>query len=113
MLLPIPPSRVLTGLLHGVCTIVLRMRKCGLTDDERMTLDLWFLTVSGRPLARAPGQKKDAGARQIDGKLEIEKLDLLLAKLSSAPIPARWQATMQRVSELRNVSTVVRSFFTI
>lgn len=84
MLCPIPPERICTGLLHGLATIFLRLRKKGLTEAERRRLDEWFLVKVGRPIVAAKSQaKRDRDTPASDGKLEIESMDRMFADLPS------------------------------
>ena len=79
MLVNIPPQRICSALLHCLCTLVLRIRKKGLTDRERQTLDDWNLKETGRAFVRVKHDgKRDEQSAPRDGKLEIEALDALL-----------------------------------
>ena len=85
MLVNIPPTRIVGGLLHGLCTIVLRIRKRGLTDDERANVDRWYEAKTGVTFVRNKNAKKrEAEGNPTDGKLEIEALDRLLMPVSAS-----------------------------
>lgn len=101
----IAPSHLVVGLLHGLCTVVWRMYKCGLTRAEQDTLDAWFEGVTGRRLrgrtAKASGD--DGEADRKTGKLEIERLDAALARFPDllGHLPERWHEVMRCVRRLR------------
>jgi hypothetical protein len=103
MLLCCPTANIVGGLLHGLCTILLRIRKTGMSNGERAVLDAWFLKMSGRALCR---DKKDTDNDETirDGKLEIEKFDMVMAKLVDAKLhmPQRWHPSMDRLFALRH-----------
>lgn len=84
MLVDIHPSCIVCGLLHGLCTLVLRIRKCGLTDAERTALDEWYVTNTGLAFVRSRDpQKRDPASPARDGKLEIEALDRMLKPVTA------------------------------
>ena len=78
----IPPANICSGLLHGLCTMVLRIRKHGLTDGERGRLDSWYAKKTGGSLVRTRPRAVERRAKEPadpqDGKLEIAALDSIL-----------------------------------
>ena len=126
MLTTSKPSHIVNGLLHGLSTILLRLRKCGLSDGERTTFDSWYQKLFGTPIVknRSTKPKADGSARTGDGKLDIEQLDRVLGPAWPSPegeqpgkkrrkpvpdpllpalavLPHRWHDTMKDIRTLR------------
>lgn len=102
LFLDVQPECIVGGLLHGLCTIFLRLRKRGLDDNERTRFDTWFQKLTGHPFVR--GKANDAADASVrDGKLEIEKLDTMLSRLAEVKqhIPCKWHRTLDRLHHLR------------